>query len=228
MAELIVALDTPKPEDALKLVGQLSPCTSWFKIGLELFVSAGTTLITSLKELFPAISIFLDLKFYDIPNTAAHAAEAACRWGVNMLTIHCQGGEAMCKAVMEALSVHTPRPLVMGVTALTSFRTGQMPGICLTPGEYGKQLANYASNWGLDGVICSPREVTQIKSAHPELLCVCPGIRPRGSAQDDQARILTPAQAIAAGADFLVIGRPITKAEDPFLAARRIMAEAQL
>lgn len=222
MTGLIIALDYDNAEDALRLAQAMTGVPCWFKVGLELFISAGPAIVRELKAL--GRNVFLDLKLYDIPNTAIRAALAAARLGADMLSIHCQGGEAMCAGVAEALAGLAQPPLLTGVTALTSFRDGEMPGITQTPGEYGFRLAELASAWGLNGVVCSPLEAKAIKSA-TSLLCVCPGIRPQGAASNDQGRTDTPGGAIRAGADYLVIGRPITKASDPPRAAAVIMAE---
>lgn len=223
MAGLIVALDFDNATDALACAQSMAGLPCWFKVGLELFISAGPAIVRRLKE--QNHNIFLDLKLYDIPNTAIKAALAAARLGADMLSIHCQGGEAMCAGVAQALAKGCPRPpLLIGVTALTSFRDNEMPGISLPVCEYGCRLAVLARAWGLNGVVCSPLEASEIKRASG-LLCVCPGIRPEGAAMDDQGRPGTPAFAIEAGADYLVIGRPITKNGDPRKAASGILAE---
>lgn len=227
MAELIVALDFYAPGHALELAREILPHTRWFKVGLQLFVSAGPAIIDKLHELDRHVKIFLDLKYYDIPTTAGRAAKAAANLNINMLSIHCQGGYAMCQAVLAGVADTHPRPLIMGVTALTSFSMGEMPGILKEPGQFGLELAELAASWGMNGVVCSPWEATAIKNAAPGLICVCPGIRPTFSAENDQARILTPAQAVAQGADFLVVGRPITEAGEPALAAASIVREMQ-
>lgn len=223
MAALIVALDFDNATDALACARSLAGLPCWFKVGLELFISAGPAIVRQLKE--RNNSVFLDLKLYDIPNTAIKAALAAAKLGADMLSIHCQGGEAMCAGVAKALASACPRPpLLIGVTALTSFRDNEMPGISLPISEYGCELAVLARAWGLNGVVCSPLEAREIKRA-AGLLCVCPGIRPEGAAMDDQGRASAPAFAIAAGADFLVVGRPITKSGDPRKAASGILEE---
>lgn len=221
MAILTVALDFAEEDRALALARKLRPCSPWLKVGLELFVSAGPDIVRKLKDL--DFKVFLDLKFYDIPNTVAAAAVAAQKTGADMLTLHLQGGKRMCGAALAALGGQ--RPLLAGVTALTSFASGEMPGIAAEPGAFGRELALAAAKWGLDGVVCSGWEVHAIKQRTPGMICVCPGIRPAGSASQDQRRIMTPAQAVSAGADFLVIGRPITENASPESAARDILAE---
>lgn len=223
MAELIAALDFDKPEIALALARLLKPQLNWCKVGLELFISAGPPIVKDLKKL--GYKVFLDLKIYDIPNTAIRAAIAAANLGADMLTIHCQGGEIMCASVASALfDKFIDPPLVIGVTALTSFEDGGMPGIYSPVEEYAQYLAEQANLWAISGVVCAPGEAARIK-AKTDLLCVCPGIRPSGSRPDDQGRIATPAMAIANGADFLVVGRPISQSADPVAATAKILAE---
>lgn len=227
MAQLIVALDVPHRDAALSLARSLQGVVPWCKVGLELFTAGGPALIEALKHL--EYNVFLDLKFYDIPHTVERAVKAAAILGIDMLTLHCQGGERMCREAVEAASSFTEsRPLLFGVTALTSFMPGEMPGISATPAEHALKLARGAHAWGLDGVVCSGHEVGQIKTILPGLQCLCPGIRPTGSAAGDQRRIMTPSRAVANGADFLVVGRPIIEARFPVEAARRILAEMAL
>ena len=221
--ELIVALDLPDRATALELASQLQGAISWCKVGMELFTSTGPSLLEELTKL--GYRIFLDLKFYDIPNTVARAVKAVAAVGVDMLTIHCQGGERMCRAVMEATQALPRQPAIFGVTALTSFAAGEMPGINTSPAEFAIDMARSAAAWGLNGVVCSAHEVPTIKTACPMLQCLCPGIRPAGSAANDQRRVMTPAQAVAAGADYLVVGRPITAAPVPFDALQAILTE---
>lgn len=224
MAQLIVALDFPRQAAALSLAQELQGLVPWCKVGMELFTLAGPALIETLKRL--EYNVFLDLKFYDIPHTVAQAVKAAASLGIDMLTLHCQGGERMCReAAQAAADLAESKTLLFGVTVLTSFMPGEMPGITAAPAEYALALARGAQNWGLDGVVCSGHETREIKAALPGLQCLCPGIRPAGSAAGDQRRIMTPAKAVAAGADFLVVGRPIIEAPSPAEAARRILAE---
>lgn len=221
MAELIIALDFDNSSSALALAHTLRNRVKWLKVGLELFCATGPDIINALCDF--GFRVFLDLKIYDIPNTAAGAVKAAVKSGASMLTIHCQGGERMCRAVMDAARDVTVPPLIMGVTALTSFANGEMPGITREPGIYGIELANLAGSWGLNGVVCSGWEAASIK-ASANLLCVCPGIRPETAACADQRRVMTPDQAVAAGADFLVIGRPVTRSTDPVGVVDSILA----
>ena len=232
LPQLAVALDFPEKQRALALASQLRGTVPWCKVGMELFTHAGPGLLEELSVM--GFSIFLDLKFYDIPNTVAQAVKAAAAVGLNMLTLHCQGGERMCRAAAEAAAdaaanaaagLAGPRPLLFGVTVLTSFAPGEMPGITAQPSDFALELARQAGPWGLDGVVCSGHEAAAIKANCPGLRCLCPGIRPAGSAAGDQRRIMTPALAVAAGADYLVVGRPITAAADPLATAKQIVAE---
>lgn len=222
MAELIVALDFPAADSALELAGRLRGTVPWCKVGMELFCQAGPSVLARLRDM--GFHVFLDLKFYDIPHTVAQAVRAAARHGAEMLTIHTQGGERMCCEARQAADSAQP-PLLFGVTVLTSFGPGQMPGIEWEPADFAAQLASMAAGWGLDGVVCSGQEAAGIKARQPGLRCLCPGIRPAAAAADDQCRIMTPAAAVAAGADYLVVGRPITRADDPLAAARAILDE---
>lgn len=223
MAELIVALDFPDTVSALALARRLRGVVPWCKVGMELFCLAGPTVLAQLREM--DFHVFLDLKFYDIPNTAAQAVRAAARGGAELLTIHIQGGERMCREAMSAAAACERPPLVFGVTVLTSFGPGQMPGITRAPADFAGELARLADDWKLDGIVCSGQEAAAVKAHHPRLRCLCPGIRPASAAADDQCRIMTPAAAVAAGADYLVVGRPITRAADPQAAARAILDE---
>lgn len=229
MAELIVALDSNSADAALKWVSLTARHVSWFKVGLELFVGAGPGILAAIRAMAPGSRVFLDLKFYDIPNTAAAAAYAAALAGADMLTVHCQGGRRMCEAVMARLrEFGSAAPLTLGVTALTSMGVGDMPGITETPSQYGRELAAMAAAWGLNGVVCSGHEARAIRARHPELALVCPGIRPAGACRADQARVMTPYEAVNAGADYLVIGRPITTAPDPAQMVQEILQEMRM
>lgn len=223
MASLIIALDFPTARQALSFAGCVRGHASWLKIGLELFTAEGPDIVRQLKS--EGFHIFLDLKFYDIPNTVAGAVRAACNLGVDILTLHCQGGRRMAEAATGAAREFPSVPLLFGVTALTSFAVGEMPGIALEPEAYASFLAGEASRWGLDGIVCSGREAAEIKRKAPDLLLLCPGIRPAGLEGGDQRRVVSPAAAVAAGADFLVIGRPITGAANPAFAVDAVMEE---
>ena len=223
MAELVVALDFDDALDALNMAGALRGHVSWVKVGLELFISEGPRVLHSLKGL--GFNVFLDLKLYDIPNTVRGAALAAAASGADMMTLHLGGGERMCRAAVEAMAGQEHAPLLMGVTVLTSFAEGEVPGCSMLLGDLAKTLASGAAAWGMNGVVCSGHEVAAIKKAHPALLCLTPGIRLAGSGGDDQRRVMTPAQAVRNGSDFLVVGRPITRAEHPAAVADAVQAD---
>jgi orotidine-5'-phosphate decarboxylase len=223
---LIVALDFPDARSALSLVDRLEGSTSWFKVGLELYIAEGNSLVTELQR--RSCSIFLDLKLHDIPNTVAGAVRSAARLGVDMLTVHAAGGPAMLAAAAQAAE---NRPALLAVTVLTSMDSGQLEatGIQASPAAQVERLATMAMASGVEGIVCSPAEVPDLRlRLGDKPLLVIPGIRPAGTASGDQRRIATPAAAIAAGASYLVVGRPITAAADPGAAARAILAEMQL
>ncbi|MDP6034665.1 MAG: orotidine-5'-phosphate decarboxylase [Verrucomicrobiota bacterium] len=221
---IIVALDVPDAEAALNLARQLAPAVGAFKIGKELFVSAGPDVVRAIRD--EGGAVFLDLKFHDIPNTVARAVAAAARLDVAMLTIHASGGRDMMVAAEAAAQEMDNPPLVLGVTVLTSMDSNDLSeiGLAEDPAAQVERLAQLAAEAGLRGLVCSPREISTLRKVLPrEVQLVTPGIRPKGSDADDQKRTLTPAEAITAGADWLVIGRPITAADDPRAAATEIL-----
>jgi orotidine-5'-phosphate decarboxylase len=227
---IIVALDVPTAEEALKLVEQVAPVTGGFKIGSELFTSAGPDIIKRIRAL--GAPVFLDLKFHDIPNTVAKAVAAAVKLDVQMLTVHTSGGSEMLKAAEQIAQEsawrlgHAP-PLVLGVTVLTSLDSNSLSEIGLDPNvtRQVRRLANMANKAGLRGLVCSPREVAELRQVLPaSSQLVTPGIRAETDPPDDQKRTLTPREAISLGANWLVIGRPIYAAENPRAAAERILA----
>jgi orotidine-5'-phosphate decarboxylase len=225
-ARLIVALDYPDAQAALDLVDRLEGATRWFKVGLELYVAEGNALVAELQR--RGYSVFLDLKFHDIPNTVASAVRSAARLGVQMLTVHTAGGPAMLAAAAEAAG--GTGPILLGVTVLTSMDDAQLAatGILGSSAAQVETLARMAYANGVQGFVCSPVEVANLRSqlgSKPVL--VIPGIRPEGAATGDQRRVATPGAAIAAGASYLVVGRPITRAADPGAAARSILTEIQ-
>jgi orotidine-5'-phosphate decarboxylase len=225
-ARLIVALDYPDAQAALDLVDRLEGATRWFKVGLELYVAEGNALVAELQR--RGYSVFLDLKFHDIPNTVASAVRSAARLGVQMLTVHAAGGPAMLAAAAEAAG--GTGPILLGVTVLTSMDDAQLAatGILGSSAAQVETLARMAYANGVQGFVCSPVEVANLRSqlgSKPVL--VIPGIRPEGAATGDQRRVATPGAAIAAGASYLVVGRPITRAADPGAAARSILTEIQ-
>ncbi len=231
--KLIVALDVSNREAALSLVAALRPKVGRFKIGLELYTACGPALVREVKE--AGGRVFLDLKLHDIPNTAARAAVEISRLGVEMFTIHLTGGLLMARRVADELQAHCqihriPRPSVLGVTVLTSMTQSDQEEIGVTRplAEQVLALADIATEAGLDGVVTSPQEIESMRArCGPDRLIVTPGIRPEGSEQDDQARTLTPRAAILAGADFLVIGRPVIKSSDPLAAAEAILMQME-
>ena len=224
-AQLIVALDLPRKEDALVLARELQGAVPWCKVGMELFTLAGPDIIRELHDL--GFHVFLDMKFYDIPHTVAQAVKAAAAAGAELLTLHCQGGERMCsEARIAADSYGSKAPQLFGVTALTSFGPGEMPGISADPSDFALELAGKARGWGLDGVVCSPLEAALVKErCGADFLTVTPGIRFADSAAGDQKRIMTPEKAGKSGCDYIVVGRPITQAEDPVAAYRRAVKD---
>ncbi len=228
---IIVALDVPTAEAAMKLVEQLAPVCGGFKVGSELYTSAGPDIVRRIRGL--GAPVFLDLKFHDIPNTVAKAVSAAVQLDVQMLTVHASGGVEMLKAAehvaQECASQlgHAP-PLVLGVTVLTSLDTAALSQIGLDPNvsrQVGR-LANLATQAGLRGLVCSPREVAEVRQLVPaSTQLVIPGIRAQTAPADDQKRTLTAREALALGANWLVIGRPICAAADPRAAAEKILKE---
>ncbi|MGD8537846.1 MAG: orotidine-5'-phosphate decarboxylase [Candidatus Aminicenantes bacterium] len=228
--KIIVAIDVPTEEEALRLTGQL-PESRVFKVGLELFTARGPSLFEKLRN--ENKKVFLDLKLHDIPNTVAGAVKAGTRHGVYMMTLHTSGGREMMEraaaaAAEEALKRGKEKPLLVGVTVLTSLKSEHLRtvGVEANTEEQVLRLAGLAKAAGLNGVVCSPQEIDLVKSEYGEdFLVVAPGIRPVWAAAQDQKRILTPAEAVRKGADYIVIGRPITKAPNPQKAFQKILAE---
>src|SRR5215471_585650 len=226
---IIVALDLPTAEAALNLAEQLAPVAGGFKVGSELFTSAGPDIVRRLRAL--GAPVFLDLKFHDIPNSVAKAA-AAVKLDVQMLTVHASGGVEMLKAAEQIAQDsawrlgHAP-PLVLGVTVLTSLDSNALSEIGLDPNvtRQVRRLANMANKAGLRGVVCSPREVGEVRQMLPaSAQIVVPGIRAESNPGDDQKRTMGPQEALSLGANWLVIGRPIYAAENPKAAAEKILA----
>jgi len=226
---IIVALDVPSAEQALKLAEHVAPAVGAFKIGKELFVSAGPDIVKRVRA--TGASVFLDLKFHDIPNTVAKAVAAATRLDVQMLTIHTSGGGEMMRAAEKsaqdtAQSLGRPAPLVLGVTVLTSSDSNTLAEIGCQPnvGHQVERLASLAVQSGLRGLVCSPLEIADLRQMLPaEIQLVTPGIRTGAEKADDQKRTLSPREAMQAGASWLVIGRPIYAAENPRAAAEKIL-----
>ncbi|EPR41449.1 Orotidine 5'-phosphate decarboxylase subfamily 1 core [Desulfovibrio sp. X2] len=225
-AELVVALDFPKAEEAVALAKSLAGTVPWVKVGLELFVAEGPGIIARFKEM--GFKVFCDLKLHDIPNTVRGAVLSVAATGADMVTLHASGGARMLQAAAEARAT-LPRanaPLLMAVTMLTSLAAEDTDGIYVKPpSAMALDLAGKAFDNGMDGVVCSPHEAGAVKAANgPNFLCLTPGIR-LAAANDDQRRTATPGQAVAAGADFLVVGRPITRAADPAAAATAVIED---
>ncbi|HEX8979446.1 MAG TPA: orotidine-5'-phosphate decarboxylase [Parasulfuritortus sp.] len=223
---VIVALDFPDAGQALALVERLDPASCKLKVGKELFVRAGPALVEELAA--RGFRVFLDLKFHDIPNTVAQACRAAADLGVWMVNVHASGGLKMMRAAREAVDQCAAPPKLIAVTVLTSMSGDDLRqiGLEVEPAVQVSRLAALAKLAGMDGVVCSAQEATLLRrEIGRDFLLVTPGIRPAGSEVGDQSRILTPAKAIEAGADYLVVGRPITQADDPIAALQRINAE---
>jgi orotidine-5'-phosphate decarboxylase len=222
---LIVALDFPDASAALACADKLAGSVSWFKVGLELYLAAGDSVVSELKR--RGHHVFLDLKLHDIPNTAASAVRSLARLEPDLLTVHAAGGRAMLTAVAEAARSLPHPPRLLAVTVLTSMDAAALAetGVSASPVEQVLRLARLAAECGLDGMVCSPAEVAALHSALPKALLVTPGIRPAGADAGDQKRIATPQFALAAGASKLVIGRPITAAADPKAAAQAILSD---
>jgi len=230
---IIVPLDVPTKAAAISLVDTLPEVTFW-KVGLELFVSSGPDILAELKQ--RQKRIFLDLKFHDIPNTVAGACRSAAKYGVDLLTIHATAGRQALKNAQAALSASTGGRNIEGtkliaITLLTSLNSRDLAFDLKVPvelPEFALNMALMAKECGLAGAVCSPHEAKQIKEVcTQEFLLVCPGVRPKWAAKGDQRRAMTPAEAIKSGADYLVIGRPITAAEDPVVAFARICEELE-
>ena len=225
-SRLIVALDLPDRESALEMVRRLEGRAGVVKVGLQLFVAEGPRLVEEL--LATGQAVFLDLKLHDIPNTVAGAVRSACRLGVQMLTLHTSGGRKMMEAARAAAAESATPPLLLGVTALTSFSAEDCLsiGVDATPAQWVERLALVARSAGLGGLVTSPLEVPILRRAFGGAVrLVVPGIRGAGSPSQDQSRTASPAETIHAGADYIVVGRPILQAPDPARAAEAIVAE---
>ena len=227
---VIVALDYDSSDAALAMADQLDPALCRVKVGKELFTITGPQLVRELVE--RGFQVFLDLKFHDIPNTVAAAVRAAAQLGVWMVNVHASGGERMMEAALAALEPFgDSRPLLIGVTVLTSTAPEELAeiGVNRSLKEQVSALAALVQRSGLDGVVCSAQEAQTLRAQCGEdFALVTPGIRPAGSAADDQRRIVTPAQAVQWGSDYLVIGRPITAAADPAQALQAILQELEV
>jgi orotidine-5'-phosphate decarboxylase len=227
---VITALDVAAADDALALARRLGSAGRWVKVGLELYTAAGPAVIGGLRDL--GKEVFLDLKLHDIPNTVAGAARIACDLQVAMLTIHAAAGRRSLETAAEALAARTGpgvRPALLGVTVLTSLSAEELQEVSPARENLPERILNLARlawSCGCDGLVCAPLDLPPLRAElGPEPLVITPGIRPAAAGADDQRRTATPAAAIAAGSDYLVIGRPITQAPDPGFALRRILEE---
>lgn len=224
--KLILALDLPDRESALKILDVLRGKLEWVKIGLQMYLKYGADFVREVSGM--GFKIFLDLKLFDIPNTVASAVESVSALPVSMLTIHASGGREMMRRAVESAAERNPELLILGVTVLTSFNADSLAetGVELEPEWQVEKLAKLAVDSGLKGLVCSPLEIEGLRSILPEdTVLVTPGIRPSGSSADEQKRIMTPADAARAGSDFIVVGRPILKAENPAFAVSKILEE---
>ncbi len=223
---IFVALDMRSVDRALALAVSVKPYVGGLKIGLEFINACGPDGIRTIVE--TGLPVFADVKLHDIPNTVAGAVRALAPLQTALLNVHVSGGTAMMQAAAQAAAEFTPRPKVLGVTVLTSLGAADLEtlGVQASPLEQVTRLARLAKDAGLDGVVCSPKEIAAVRAACGEdFLIVTPGVRPRGAALADQRRVMAPGEALEAGADILVIGRPITGEPDPAAAARAILAD---
>lgn len=223
---LVVALDYPSFEQAIAMADKLDPRLCRVKVGKELFTRVGPRILEALHD--RGFQVFLDLKFHDIPNTTANAVAVAADLGVWMVNVHASGGRKMMEACANKLAHYASRPLLIGVTVLTSMTQTDLSeiGISASPLDHVLSLAGLAKSSGLDGVVCSAQEASALKQVQgSSFSLVTPGIRPDFASKGDQQRIMTPAEALAAGSDYLVVGRPITQADDPYLAMSKVLAE---
>ncbi len=225
--ELCVALDLPTQEENLKLVSALRSYNVWLKVGLRSYIRDGSAFLDAIKAVNPGFKIFLDLKLYDIPNTMADAAESIANLHVDMFNVHASAGAKAMRSVMQRLESRDKRPLVLAVTALTSFDEAEFQAV------YGSDIAAKADAFavdayqsGLDGVVCSAFESASIKAlTHESFVTLTPGIRPFGEDAHDQQRVATVATAHEALVDFIVVGRPIYQAKDPAGVVAKILAQ---
>jgi orotidine-5'-phosphate decarboxylase len=225
-SRIIVALDFADPAAALVLTERLEPGSCRLKVGKELFTRSGPALVERLVT--RGFDVFLDLKFHDIPNTVASACHAAADLGVWMLNVHALGGARMLAAAREGMERAANRPLLIAVTILTSMDEQDLRAVGLagSPADNVQRLAGLARDSGMDGVVCSSRETTVLRTRlGDDFLLVTPGIRPAGSVADDQRRVMTPLEAIRSGSNYLVIGRPVTRADDPVSVIRMLNSE---
>lgn len=220
MTRVLVALDVPALEEAESLARSLGDTVAGFKVGMELLMASGPAAIEAIAEI--GKPVFVDAKLHDIPNTVGRAATSIKAAGARWVTVHASGGKEMIAAATTGMGGQG----VLAVTMLTSLSESDLADIAVgvSPTTYVRELAGLSYRAGAEGIVCSPREIASVKEAHPRLKVFSPGIRPEGVSSDDQKRVATPERAVSDGADYLVIGRPITKSDDPVAAARRIVA----
>ena len=226
LPKVVVALDFASEIEANTFVEQIDPSLCRVKVGKELFTVAGPDFVKSLVK--RGFDVFLDLKYHDIPNTTAAACCAAADLGVWMINVHAFGGRRMLEAASTALAKRSTRPLLVGVTVLTSMDSRDLKeiGVSGEPKDTVLRLTQLSVDCGFDGVVCSAQEASGLRAQYgAEFRLVCPGIRPAGSAGDDQRRVVTPAEAVLAGASDLVIGRPVTRADGPVAVLQGIVSE---
>ena len=224
--DLILVLDAPSPREVTPALRQLQGTVRWVKVGLEMFTACGPDCVREVAGM--GFRVFLDLKLHDIPNTVAKAVESVSQLPIQMLTLHAAGGPEMLAWAVKAQKQHAPDLRLLGVTVLTSMSASHLAsvGVAGTPEEQVVRLGRLAVDSGLTGLVCSPLEIAPLRSAlGANVVLVTPGIRPREARADDQTRVMTPGQAARAGANYLVVGRPIFQAPDPVAAARAILAE---
>ncbi|MBP3357844.1 MAG: orotidine-5'-phosphate decarboxylase [Opitutales bacterium] len=224
--KLMLALDLPDRESALDMLTKLRGNLEWVKIGLQMYLAYGSDFVREVADM--GFKIFLDLKLYDIPNTVASAIKSLKGLPISMLTIHTSGGREMMKFALDAAKETNPDLLLLGVTVLTSFNEDGLAetGVSLPPAQQVEHLAKLAVDCGMKGLVCSPLEIEALRKVLPDdVKLVTPGIRPAGSDANEQKRIMTPALASEIGSSYIVVGRPILKAENPAEAARAIIDE---
>jgi orotidine-5'-phosphate decarboxylase len=224
--ELILVLDAPSPREIAPTLKQLAGTIRWAKVGLEMFTACGPDCVREVADM--GYNVFLDLKLHDIPNTVAKSVESVAKLPIRMLTLHTSGGPEMMSWAVKAQRNTAPQLLLLGVTVLTSMSAEQLTsiGVMGTPADQVVRLGKLAVDSGISGLVCSPLEIAPLRGTlPPSVALVTPGIRPRDAKADDQTRVMTPGEAAAAGANFLVVGRPIFKAPDPVAAARAMISE---
>jgi len=224
--ELILVLDAQSPREVAPVLRQLQGTVTWVKVGLEMYTACGPDAVREIAGM--GFKVFLDLKLHDIPNTVAKSVESASKLPIGMLTLHTGGGREMMQWAVKAQQQHKPDLLLLGVTVLTSMSAAGLAetGPIDAPERQVVRLGQLAADSGLRGLVCSPLEIVPLRAVLPaDVQLVTPGIRPRDAKADDQTRVMTPADAVRAGANYLVVGRPIFKAPDPAAAARAILAE---